>query len=501
MRKTISKLLACCLVVALALTVVCVGSVSASAAPGTGTVSVTSEKAKVGDTSVVAEVAFETELTEGFAGIEFYVTIPAELQGKFTSVAVESDNDANPAVINYDAVKGVASSTTAPTFTDNKAKFVAAASTVGEVSGNFTVKFTFDISDVEEAAEYPIAVSDIKAGYVDASQEVGEIVIEEGANGTVIIEEAAVEPVLDTKMTAYANNIAISSNLVITYYVNGVKNYDDFEVVISADRISADDGFNAVNKVETFKKADMMKVNDDFYAFQYMGIAMYEMNVEFTSTVHAYNDGVEVAYSNGDTKTSKQLVVALYNLPSTTVIGKTIFTDLINACTEVQKVFANDNKGSDVAKMELPDVGFPQDYASADYGTLKTAAADSNVAFAMNFMANPNIRYQFKNAAGATKIVFTYYDAVNKKDVVTEVLTSDPGVIYAGGSYYYMYADVAFYAGKADITATIYNGDTPIYSNTYCLESLLKDNLSTSVGTLAKATAKFGKSAQAYFKI
>lgn len=317
------------------------------------------------------------------------------------------------------------------------------------------------------------------------------------ADKTVEVKKAVVEPTVDNAISITAN-IAISDTIYVTYVVDGLSSYQDFYLEVTSDeRIDSNAGFAYATKTDTFTKAQMTPAGTR-YAVQLSGIAMFEMNAPLTATVYGVDADGKERFSTSYTKSIKDLAVEYYNSTSNNKF-KVMLTELLNLGAEAQEYFAS--RSAVLPNIALPNAGF-EGTPIDGYGELATTVSGAeNVNNVLNYAINPGIRYDFKNATSATKMVLSYVDPLTGKDVVTEITPDTEGVIFANNTYYYQYQAIAFYAGNKTVTATVYAGEDVLYTHTYCLETILNANVdgSGSLAELAVATAKFGKACQAYY--
>lgn len=502
MTKICKKSLALLLALAICVSaMVCGVIVSAEEATATPTITLVADKeAPVpGDTvKITAQVA---DFSAVF-GADIEITLPAGLTvTPDESVAIGADDE-----IYYNAEKNTLTYVGLGSGLEMADGVVVSYNPVGGKAAGDLFAFTFVVPEVEAGTEYTFGFSttaaennpatDKAVRYCDADE---NEIVPNTTGITVVVGSKVVKPVLDESIKISAN-IAVKSTITITYRIDGATSYDNFYLSVAANRISSADGFNYVEKIDTIDKSAMVSAAS-LYAVQYTGIAMYELNVPLVATLHCLDaEGNEIAYSNPFTTTVTKLATSLF---STTKVDATkrILTDLLNLGTEAQIYFAKD--GSDLKSIAYPNDGFDQTYASLNYGTLTNVNSDpsaTNVSTAINLALNPGVRYGFKNCTSATdlKVVFTYYDAVNAKDV-TKTVTADD-LTLAGGVYYYRYQDITFYAGAATVTATVYDGETVLYTHDLAYETVLAANVNSATnGALATAIAKFGKACQAYY--
>lgn len=326
------------------------------------------------------------------------------------------------------------------------------------------------------------------------------------ADKTVEVKKAVVEPeepTLDENITI-TPSISVDATLQILYIVQGVKDYADFEIAISANRIDADNGFNFKATTDTITKAEMTYASDDMYYFIYDGIAMYELNVPLVSTVKAVDAAGKEFVSNENTTSIKAVAAELYASVSA-VKTKTLLADLMILGEEAQKYFAP--AGSDLAGVAYPTVDFDLSLASVDYGTLtniNSATGAGTITPSIDLALNPGMLYIIGGVSDASDLTaeVSYYDAVKKTDVVNTFDVADGSIVDAGGIYYFQYKGLSLSGGASEVTTKVYEGENLLVEHHYCLETCISENIGTArIADILTAIAKFGKSAQAYFGI
>lgn len=228
---------------------------------------------------------------------------------------------------------------------------------------------------------------------------------------------------------------------------------------------------------------------------------------------HCYDENDdEIARSVQFTATTKDMAVALYNnyvgkTTATATKVKTLVTDMFNLGAEAQKYFAKRNATGPLNTIELPNEGWSQEFVSANYGVLATtnttSIAGPVVTSSARLSVAPGFTYSFTNtgagSAANVSVDVQFYNSVTKTTYEKTFSSSAGTLNFYNNAWMLAMADVPFYGGQFDITATFKVDGNEIFTNVYCLETSLNANISNpNTADLLTAIAKFGKACQAY---
>lgn len=275
MRKLMTKLLACCLVFALALTM-CAGAFSVSAA-STGTLTVGEVTVNKGAATAVVPVELVTDGANGYAMATYTIVVPAALQ-TITDVAVVCDSEANPAVVSYlDAEGNVvsvaagANSATAPAIdAAGNINFKVDCTDI-ELAGpkSITVNITVDVSALGGTATL-CDVYDITVAEVVAADNTPDYIDVTAVDGSVTVNNLIIQAKNAIFDASYVLRFAVSQSMIDTFGARlEVKRGSEDPIV-----------FTAADATSTMKVKGV-----DCYIFDVEGIAVKEVSDQIISTV------------------------------------------------------------------------------------------------------------------------------------------------------------------------------------------------------------------------
>ena len=499
MRKLFTKSLACVIALTLCLTAF-VGAVSVSAATKNATITVVDQEITQGTETVTVPV---TITCDADVAINEAILIISSDLGAVTAIA---DADVNDEA----AVESVG---------DIKDKVFVAARSEGYSVAKLNV--TFAVAADKAVGDYNINIDVEGVKAADYSENVVTLVYD-GA-GKVTVKVAG--PVEDETLAAgITQRIYVDSSIGIKYefdfynWTAAGNAYDDFEYVITRKTYNNDDYAEQDATVVTYNRtnADTGYGEYDFFEATYVGITMYEMNVDIYATLNMYKDGEIVATYTMPKTSIKEL--ALQNFTSATRDDtKYLMVDLLNVGAAAQEYFGKE--GTDLHDVELANVGADQNYATVNYGELVDSSSAAGVITpALKLAGSPVLQYTVdfygviadENLPAAADLTFksSYYSKAKGENTELVALGTDPAIDSSLGEYgYYTFTfeDIALYdADKVVTTEVILNAgtaeETVLATNTYSVETFISKNINSAVaGELLQALASFGASARVFW--
>ena len=503
MRKLFKKSLACLLAAIFCVTL-CVAAVPASAEAIT--YSTNDVVAKAGET-VTIDFAVSNFIKVKGAMIKFFLP---------DAVASVEDVKLNGAEIAaYDAETGAGYYKVE----DNAIKFLSLFGYEGELAAVETLTFNVTVKVAEDAAEGAYTYADPYFSVTEDGETLADVT---GAFGTFEVKNApaVVEPVLDANLAIYKRSASVQDTLGIGYVImnNTFAAYDHIAIEIVAQKYNGDFNVATAEAIEI----PVSKLNAALSTATYTGIAMYELDLNVTATVKAYDaEGNYVAYSNAYTDTPLALLKDTYNTSSSTAF-KTVVTDMLNLGTAAQKYFGSNSANASnelLVKFNSNPINkdFDQTYASEEMPELTLAnsitwaenspltSADVTFRPSVNFAGTPTLGY----------IIMDTKDQFDVNDIKLDVSYTAVYPTSFAGLKEASFTGEAFVAPSTKVTTATFNKMTLTDSNQIITAKLYyKDQLvltstytvdqgiaSATAGAkdLANALAKFEAAARTYF--
>lgn len=361
----------------------------------------------------------------------------------------------------------------------------------------------------------------------------------DGACSVCGYAEPVTGPVLDENLQFRDVVVTVTSTVNIRYRlykktkdgINGYQDlgYDHVEVVVSGKEYSFDTAnlYNEVDIPETI--VNMTANNNTGNTFLYEGISMCSLGLNINAYIKAYDaEGNYVAYSPLK-ESSPELLIKETLENTTTVNGKTAFTELLNMAAAAQVQFAANKAGTDlaaaVAADKLVNKGLDDTYTISDLPELNTVEDVQTVEGYADFIAShkvsasvaltqsPNIKVFVGGRdtldISKLKVVFSYYDPdpTVKKNVekVIDGSTAEgaAAIGVSGKRYTFEVPGFEFHNSNQTVTATVYydvDGDGTLEAVSvaqYSIETYVSTTLASTSATqiakdMATAIAKFG---------
>ena len=505
MTKTFKKVIACCLVAMLAISMFAGTVVSAATPTGTITIVETTVAPDVGANFSVP-VKIESASANGVAAASFTLTLGEYLASYLTDIAF-ADESAASVTYDLNPTTGVvkvlveASGSTTPSLDD-----VAA----GIKDETFYITFNPGSATLTQGT-YNITITDVVA--CDNGKITTGGVVEEGEEAIVEIADAAgvlkiaAGADVDTSL-ALGRTILARDKVGVRFMVvkSQLAAYDSYYLEVETQHFVSNDTerYALTDVVDKFcYVADGAQIPDGFQKqttddsnyvyFDYTGISAYEMTLPIKATIYCVNNGAVTKKSQTWEFTLASRILAA-NMTNTA--ADAVFVDMVNYGAAAQNYFAAQFPTSDLAKQALPTVGFEayQQYATAD--SVVTAANAQNInagvaeagataavgkgvriqaANELYFMVAPS-SYNVNNLTVKVNYTNSYNSDKSKTYVVSDMEL-------AGGVYYcYLDGDkqVALYDLSKPIVAELYDGTTKLYTRTYSVESFVAENMANS---------------------
>lgn len=369
----------------------------------------------------------------------------------------------------------------------------------------------------------PVTIPDVEAGTYDVTIDVKAANYEEDwlgvaiNKGTITVEDATIEPVLDESLTFMSSSASIQDSLGVSYIVRKttVAKYARFEVVATATKYNAQRNTYVADPVVL----DMTELSA-FYSAAYTGIAMYELDQPISAYIKCYDaDGNYVAYSNTITNTPVDLLKNVYARGSET--AKKLITDMFNLGAAAQVYFSSSLPNSELAKATPINEGWDQTYATqgdlenlnivnqltwADNSPL--TSADISVTPSLNMAATPNLTYLIRDVKGnldisALSLTVSYDAKCPSAFAGTRSVTIKGSDLTKVSSFYtYNFTGITLADSNCVVTATLSYQGQNVLTYGYTMEAGMKTLLGGSnknAVALAGALGKFEASARAYF--
>lgn len=283
---------------------------------------------------------------------------------------------------------------------------------------------------------------------------------------------------------------------------------EDFYVTFERDSVFTDteNGNNPnIKKVQkNVYKNEFTAVSGGRYYYYFSDIALYELSLEISATVHCLNEqGVEFAYSTTVTTTLATLAKAQFS-STTKAKTKTLMTDMLNLGAQAQLYLVGNKSTSDLAEVALPNADFSQEYATAQVSKedLNNVNVQSTyISNSVNIGAVPRIRFLIQNVASYQqndlRLVCTYHSAAGQDKSFT--IAGEDLTPTTNNRYLYYFSNLALYDINATVTTTLYAGEVELGTSEYSMESYVYTNYSGKTSSaLLNAMASFCQSARDY---
>lgn len=396
------------------------------------------------------------------------------------------------------------------------------------------VLFTITAKITDAAESFEIAIVDSKFCEGGEGEPVIENVILAGATVASLGNKGPKE---DPNLAGafFSRNLQIGSTVGIYYTlyfsadVAAAIDYEYDAVALSIDKEELDGNYvktgNAVTTLidSNSEYYDGKYASVGMYYFTYLGVGLYEMKSDITTTLYLYNDGEVVAYYTCDPVTLTDVAMEYYATADTDT-KKAIIVDFLNMGTEAQKYFATqgeDLENNALVGLEAPNANVDQAYAT-DYELADaTYTADSTISANLMLRSAPSFYYTFYEGSCTTPANMTFTatytsgatvdpaDAASAKIVNTRTINGadmgtgagEEGAFGYVGMYYFAFDQVALYDSNKEVTYTVTDG-TNTWTYVRSLDSFLAEQLvNTESATYAvyDAVAAFGASARNFW--
>lgn len=331
-------------------------------------------------------------------------------------------------------------------------------------------------------------------------------------------EPVEIEPELDSNLVIFRRSASVQDSLGIGYVVmnSAYASYDKVEIEVVAKK------YDTARNVIT---ADAVTIpvtalNASLSTATYTGIAMYELDLEVTAKLKAYDaDGNYVAYSVEYTDTPVALLKANYTTGSDAF--KTVVTDMLNLGTAAQKYFgeaaAEGNELLAAYNNNPINKDWDQTYASAEMPELTLAntitwaenspLTSSDLMFrpSVNFAGTPTLGYIIQDKADKFTTddirLDVSYTAVYPTAFAGEKTASFTGADFTAPSAALATATfnkMTLTDSNQIITAKLYYNDELVLTSEYTVDQGIA-SAATGAADLAAALGKFEAAARAYF--
>ena len=507
MKKIWQKSLACMVSAALCLTAF-VGCLTVNAATTIYEGTITSEGATVttDDAQATVTLTLSSENAMNAAAIKV-----STKYGKLASVNVGDYKEDN-----YKIEEGYVVLDTGKLFVeaiDNNAGFTTAK-----------VVLTFDkAADVAEGT-YPVTVSAF-AGETAATW--NEDIVNLAVTGeiNITVNAATTEPVVDDALVITGASLGFgTSSLQMTFRMRKtvieLATYDHINLEISAQKYDPNT-FNLTTPTEiVVAKADMNSVGN-FYTYIYSDIQLYELGLNLTYMLKAYDaEGNCVATSAVATTSPADSLKTLYANNSSNEPLLTAITDTLVVGHESKLLFQKE--GSDLESAASVIEGFDTSKATPSvdsYNTVNTHNAtdaawgkESTCAHQARISASigkaPYLSYRIKGASSLdiNKLSITVsYTQTTGKGATAEYsrtfTSADSDYLTVAGSFItFKFDQIGLLDGARDVTFVATYDGAEVFNSVYSVETYLGANTSNATtGATLMALLKLGVSCRAYF--
>lgn len=504
MKKIWQKSLASMVSAALCLTAF-VGCLTVNAATAyTGTI--TSKGATVAPTDAEATVKV-TLASEALAN-----TVAVQISSKYGALtAVKEVDTATEYYVDQDEIKL------------DEGKFFVHAKTNAADKGFATAELvlTFAKAANVEEKDYEINIKAF-AGYDGATfnEDTIDYVAEKPIYITV--KSATTEPVVDDALVIAGASLGYgTSSLQMTFRMRKtvieLAKYDHVNLEISAQKYDTTT-FNLVDPTEiVVAKADMNTVGS-FYTYVYSDIQLYELGLNLTYMLKAYDaEGTCVATSVVATTSPADYLKSLYESSSDELL-LTVITDTLIVGNESK--LAMQKAGSDLESAASVIEGFDLSKATPSvdsYNTVNTHNAtdaawgtESKCAHQARISTSigkaPYLSYRIKGASSLdiNKLSFTVsYTQTTGKGTTAEYsrtfTSADSAHLAVAGSFItFKFDQIGLLDGARDVTFVATYDGAEVFNSVYSVETYLGANTeNATIGALATALLKLGVSCRA----
>ena len=498
MKKIFKKSLALAVSAALCLTAL-FGCLTVSAA-GTATASISTANVANGSTSATITVTIGSA-DDQVAAARFNLVVPTgiTLDTSAFDSTITNGNGYTDTVNGFTVISN-----------DNMFLLEAENEVVKGGSASFDIPVT--IADGTTAATYAVSFGDVlevaNYGTYDSttgtwSNDEALLTVSSTNGGVTVAEAAATEPV---EIALSDGNIApknmyydsfVGQRIRVNYNANArsvlQRGYTDYKIEIAYQAYNG--SYMLEDKVLTFNSSDrdMSLSTANVHYFTFSEPALYEMGLEYTTTVKLYDGEDYVAYQSETTSISAQALAELQNkLAANQMNTVKALVDLVNFGAAAQTYFANGRPTSDIANAALPNVGFEayQTYASTNADLPEafnlTRTKDAQTANGVN-ATWPSVKVE-----AACSIAFNYkagtYTADQLKTVASydgaygtvSVETPFTAMNYTGTLYNYVFNGLALYDMSATINFTVKAGEVTEYTSAYSTGYYLNETIASS---------------------
>ena len=512
MEKIFKKSLALMVSAALCLTAF-VGCLTVNAeGTATPTYTITAQNGKAGDTVTVNVDG--TNLTS-VCGQQVFINIPAAL-----TIASVKDNAGNPYINVANVTEGEAFDyNVVTTETTKQVRFADIINFDTLTTAEFHIVFELTIPEAAEVgAKYEIAF-DTATMFADINENAIGITV---TPATITVQAAG--PVVDDALVIAGASLGYgTSSLQMTFRMRKtvieLATYDHVNLVISAQKYDTTT-FNLVDPTEiVVAKADM-KAAGSFYTYVYSDIQLYELGLNLTYMLKAYDaEGNCVATSAETTTSPANYLKSLYASSSDELL-LTAITDTLVVGNESKLLFqkagsdlesaASIIEGFDISKA-TPSVNSyntvnTHNATNAAWGTESTCAHQARISASIG--KAPYLSYRIKGASSLdiSKLSFTVsYTQTTGKGTTAEYsktfTSADSAHLAVAGSFItFKFDEIGLLDGARDITFVATYDGAEVFNSVYSVETYLGANTANAtIGALATALLKLGVSCRAYF--
>ena len=326
----------------------------------------------------------------------------------------------------------------------------------------------------------------------------------------------------DAGLTFRIKGAGIQDSLSIGYTVanSAFAKYDHIAIEVVAEKYDTDRNIYTTAPISL----ELAPVGTTFTRGVFAGIAMYELNLEVTATIKAYDaDGVEVAHSAVPaTDTMVSLLTDVYN-KTTATATKTLITDMFNLGTVAQTYFVNGKAADcDLALADRINAGWDQTYATTGELTglnlvknqvwADNAPIDSSkivVTPSLNLAATPTVSFLINNKgkyAAADLRLEVSYEAVFPAAYAgtrSDTVVGDDWTVVSSGAYLqYAFTGMTLADSNRVVTAKLYYKDQLVVTTEYTMDQGINDRLGVAATRdIATALARFEAAARAHFSL